>query len=762
MTDAGPGGPAAAARPGRRADRLTRAATCSGSASAAAGPVERPAVGGLDRPGAGRRRRRRVGGLRHRPVRRRPGGHRHAARRRRTGHSAARRPRLEGGRRPTVLVVGDPLDATVAPCLVGAGWQRGAPGALAPALVPRWPARDAPAAGRGPGRGGRGTGPGGCRPGPVHVLLAGTTRRGAAAGRRPGRREPAGARTRLARTPSTPTCSGCSTRPLATAPAASRLRWVDGDLAGHLHRPWTGAPGTPTAQLDWAVARADRRRSRTRSVRGRGRSTATCAASYPRPTPGWHARCRLPRPWRWRSRCSRRWREDRRGRPRDPARRRPEDRHVVPPGRAVPQPRVPRRAGHPLPRRPVRRALPGRARPDAAALGRARDAGRSAPGTGSPTQVRGWPGTAIISHEILAHRLPRAGRAARWSRSVRRDTEVHVVLSARDLVRQIPAEWQENVKHRRHGDLRASSSTRSRDPARASDAGVLVLGRPGGARHPRPLGRRRCRPSRCTWSRCRRPGAPRDLLWQRFAGVLGLDADEPRARGHRPGEPVARRARDRAGPPDQPAAQRRRRPTSDYRQFVRELLAHQTLSRRPDSAAAAAAARRARLGRASSRRSLGRASWPRGGTTWSATSTSWCPQRRSPFVDPDHPDETEVAEVGARGRCDGAARARPPGCATSRSSCTRSIGDLQERDRAVRAATRPYRVKRRLVREAGTNPVARPGSAAYRALARQELAVGVAADLPGRVGVGAGADAARRPPAPGGRPWSRSACRRPW
>ncbi len=27
--------------------------------------------------------------------------------------------------------------------------------------------------------------------------------------------------------------------------------------------------------------------------------------------------------------------------------------------------------------------------------------------------------------------------------------EVHVVLSARDLARQIPAEWQENVKHRR-------------------------------------------------------------------------------------------------------------------------------------------------------------------------------------------------------------------------------------------------------------------------------------------------------------------------
>ena len=62
------------------------------------------------------------------------------------------------------------------------------------------------------------------------------------------------------------------------------------------------------------------------------------------------------------------------------------------------------------------------------------------------TRVRGWDGTVIVSHEILA----RASRA-----QVRRayesfgDAEVHVVFSARDLVRQIPAEWQETVKHRR-------------------------------------------------------------------------------------------------------------------------------------------------------------------------------------------------------------------------------------------------------------------------------------------------------------------------
>ncbi len=44
---------------------------------------------------------------------------------------------------------------------------------------------------------------------------------------------------------------------LATAPEGDRLRWVDGDLSGHLHRPWTGVPGTPVAQLDWATARGE-------------------------------------------------------------------------------------------------------------------------------------------------------------------------------------------------------------------------------------------------------------------------------------------------------------------------------------------------------------------------------------------------------------------------------------------------------------------------------------------------------------------------
>ena len=59
-------------------------------------------------------------------------------------------------------------------------------------------------------------------------------------------------------------------------------------------------------------------------------------------------------------------------------------------------------------------------------------------------RVRRSPGAVIISHEILAGaRRDQVGRALRDI-----DGEVHVVYSARDIARQLPAEWQESVKHR--------------------------------------------------------------------------------------------------------------------------------------------------------------------------------------------------------------------------------------------------------------------------------------------------------------------------
>ena len=61
-------------------------------------------------------------------------------------------------------------------------------------------------------------------------------------------------------------------------------------------------------------------------------------------------------------------------------------------------------------------------------------------------RVRRAPGRAVVSHEILAGARPK--QVERAMRDLA-ETEVHLVYSARDLARQVPAEWQENVKHRR-------------------------------------------------------------------------------------------------------------------------------------------------------------------------------------------------------------------------------------------------------------------------------------------------------------------------
>jgi hypothetical protein len=60
-------------------------------------------------------------------------------------------------------------------------------------------------------------------------------------------------------------------------------------------------------------------------------------------------------------------------------------------------------------------------------------------------EVRGWRRTAVISHEMLAPAEPDVVRRAIRSFG---DAEVHVVCTARDLARQLPAVWQEDIKNR--------------------------------------------------------------------------------------------------------------------------------------------------------------------------------------------------------------------------------------------------------------------------------------------------------------------------
>jgi len=190
--------------------------------------------------------------------------------------------------------------------------------------------------------------------------------------------------------------------------------------------------------------------------------------------------------------------------------------------------------------------------------------------------ARSWSGTTIISHEILAGATPEQIARARESLG---DAEVHIVVSARDLARQIPAEWQENIKHR-HVLKYSSFIARIQDPERASRTAAwfwnvqelpAILDRWSEGIPPERIHLITVPPS----------GAARDLLWQRFSTAFGLDEVALEATSERlnpslgvPETALIRKINRRFNRVIEPA---------DYRPLVRELLAHRTLSGRTDS-----------------------------------------------------------------------------------------------------------------------------------------------------------------------------------
>jgi hypothetical protein len=194
-------------------------------------------------------------------------------------------------------------------------------------------------------------------------------------------------------------------------------------------------------------------------------------------------------------------------------------------------------------------------------------------------QVRQWPGTSIISHEIFATASrAQIGRALE-SLGHDDDAEIHLVLSVRDLVRQIPAEWQENVKHRAalsYGRFLAQIQ----DPRREGRIptwfwGVQeipdILDRWG---HELPA-------ERVHLVTVPPRGDRSGVLWERFTEAFGLGGVNLRLDGERVNPSLGaaetaliRRINRAANDVIEPA---------DYRPLVRELLAHQTLSARTDS-----------------------------------------------------------------------------------------------------------------------------------------------------------------------------------
>jgi hypothetical protein len=126
-----------------------------------------------------------------------------------------------------------------------------------------------------------------------------------------------------------------------------------------------------------------------------------------------------------------------------------------------------------------------------------------------------WAGDVLVSHELFAPAS--AEQAQRAVAAFGPEAEIHLVLTVRDLVRQIPAEWQEHVKHRSTARFEEFVADLRREDPRTwfwqvqDFADVLVR---WGSTLP---------PSRVHVVTVPPAGGPSTLLWERFAGLLGLD-----------------------------------------------------------------------------------------------------------------------------------------------------------------------------------------------------------------------------------------------
>jgi hypothetical protein len=129
-------------------------------------------------------------------------------------------------------------------------------------------------------------------------------------------------------------------------------------------------------------------------------------------------------------------------------------------------------------------------------------------------EINAWPGTAVLSHEFFA--AASAEQAARAA-SVLDGAEVHVVVTARDTLSLVTARWQEYVKNGATVPIDDYPETEATDPVNEWDWGTLdladVLER-WGAELPADQVHVLTLP---------KPDEPRDTLWVRFAGLVGID-----------------------------------------------------------------------------------------------------------------------------------------------------------------------------------------------------------------------------------------------
>ncbi len=188
-------------------------------------------------------------------------------------------------------------------------------------------------------------------------------------------------------------------------------------------------------------------------------------------------------------------------------------------------------------------------------------------------RVRRLSGTVVISHEILAAAKPPQIKRVMDDLA---GSEVHLVYSARDLARQVPAEWQEGVKHRRRQGfkryLRAVQEARRDKPQmwfwRVQGLPDVLNRWSGGLR-----------PERVHLVTVPQPGAPNDLLWQRYCAAFGIDPSWAPEESYRTNVSI--------GTAEATLIRRLNRrlrmsglASEDYRSLVREVVVHRTLAQR--------------------------------------------------------------------------------------------------------------------------------------------------------------------------------------
>lgn len=188
-------------------------------------------------------------------------------------------------------------------------------------------------------------------------------------------------------------------------------------------------------------------------------------------------------------------------------------------------------------------------------------------------EVREWNGTAIISHELFAGA---SQEQAERALQALHPADVHIIYTARDLGRQIPAEWQEHLKHRTTigmdefvrevvecGPL-AQWFWRVQDPAD-------VLRRWGKTLPANQLHLLTVPPA----------GADSTLLWRRFASLIGVGAQQYDTTHARPNVSL--------GAAEAEVLRRVNRALGEqfagpgvYARFAKEILAHEELATRTD------------------------------------------------------------------------------------------------------------------------------------------------------------------------------------